>query len=139
MMAGISLALVASVFAMSAVYGEIDAKPDDSRTASPDAMFQASATIMGLAVFGSFISVRFNAGSRTLTALVKFAVFLLLTALIVTQMAFMSGLGSGQILITFEWWLVLTGGCLIFLTWLVTNGTRSDAKTSPRKQAGPRQ
>ena len=138
MMAGISLALVASVFVASADYGEMDDKSNNQSTASPDAMFQASATIMGLTVFGSFISVRFNAGSRVLTALLKLAVFIILAVLIAVQMSFMSGLGSGPTLMSFEVWLVFTGGCLVMLAWAVTNGTRSDSKTS-RKQAGPRQ
>lgn len=115
--------------------GEISDKAPEPLTS--DTMFQASATIMALTVFGSFISIRFNAGSRILTALLKVAAFLILVALIATQMMFMSGLGSGPTLITFEWWLVLTGSCLILIVWIVTNGTRQDPKTSPQKQGGP--
>ena len=55
LMGSISLALVASVFAASAVYGETGTKSDDSLNVSRDAMFQASATIMGLAIFGSIL------------------------------------------------------------------------------------
>lgn len=127
------------MFATTAVYGEVDTKLDNSDGASPDAMFQASATIMGLTVFGSFISVRFNAGSRILTTLLKSIVFITLVALIAIQMLFMSGLGSGPTLLSFELWLVLTGVCLTGLAWLVTHGTRSDSKISPRRQDDPPQ
>ena len=127
------------MFVASAVYGETDTELDNSDGVSPHAMFQASATIMGLTVFGSFISIRFNAGSHIFTALLKFAAFLTLLALIVIQMLFMSGLGSGPTLITFEWWLVLTGACLVIIAWIVTSGTRSDSKTSPRRRDSPHQ
>ncbi len=84
-----------------------------------DALFTSSATILALAVFGSILGIRVGAKSPIVTKLVRIGAFLAITILIGVQMLFMTTLATNLTLISFEWWIVISGVCSFFITWLM--------------------
>ena len=84
-----------------------------------DALFTGSATIMALAVFGSLLGMRVEANSSLVAKLVRAVVFLMITGIVAAQMLFMTTVATDKGLITFEEWILITGGCSFVIVWLV--------------------